>query len=223
MVDFRPRIYPLRRHQDATPAPKMQPGTISNDSQKMFDSCVAVSVMRRSSGSFGRIEIRLSCCDSQPIVFMNRSRLPGTPSVPFDAKSESPITARRVSGFGASASPGLGGVAGATAADTAEPSAIGPFLSPLPSSSDTAPLVINDFRSVSAQLRGPVSMNGCAVWPLTPPVTGDASRASGKAVIIPNRCVIACAGYGGATTGTDASVPIIRPMPLTSTTMLLPA
>src|SRR4051812_8533278 len=193
MVDLRPRIYPLRRHQEATPAPKMQPGTISNDSQKMFDSCVAVSVMRRSSGSFGRIEIRLSCCDSQPIVFMNRSRLPGTPSVPLAAKSESPITATRVSGLGASGSPGFGGAAGAAAADTAEPSGIGPFLSPFDSSSDTSPLVINDFRSVSAQLRGPVSMNDCATCALTPPLTGDASRASGNAVIMPNRCVIGCA------------------------------
>src|SRR3954470_134967 len=145
MVDLRPRIYPLRRHHDAIPAPKMQPGTISSDSQKMFDSCVAVSVMRRSSASFGRIEIRLSCCESQPMVFMNRSRLPGTPSVPLAAKSESPITAKRVSGFGASASPGLGGgAAAAAAADTADPRAIGPFLSPFDSSSETAPLVITD-------------------------------------------------------------------------------
>src|SRR3954452_7120446 len=215
MVDLRPRIYPLRRHQEATPAPKMQPGTISNDSQKMFDSCVAVSVMRRSSGSFGRIEIRLSCCDSQPIVFMNRSRLPGTPSVPLAAKSESPIIATRVSGFGASGWPGLGGVAPPAGADAADPSTIGPFLSPLPSSSDTAPLLRSVFRSVSAQLRGPVSMNDCAVWPLTPPLIGEASRASGNAVIMPKRWLIGCAGYGGATTGTDASVPIIRPMPLT--------
>src|SRR5437763_16428130 len=120
MVDFRPRIYPLRRHHDATPAPKMQPGTISSDSQKMFDSCVAVSIMRRSSASFGRIEIRLSCCDSQPIVFMNRSRLPGTPSVLLAAKSESPITATRVSGFGASGSPGVGGAGGVGDAEAAE-------------------------------------------------------------------------------------------------------
>ena len=62
----------------------------------------------------------------------------------------------------------------------ADPSAMGPFLSPLPSSSETSPLVNSDLRSVSAQLRGPVSTNGWAVWPLTPPLTGDASRASGK-------------------------------------------
>mgnify|MGYP003694443673 CR=1 FL=1 len=30
--------------------------------------------------SFGRIEIRFSCCDSQPTMFMNRSRLPWMPS-----------------------------------------------------------------------------------------------------------------------------------------------
>ena len=36
-------------------------------------------------------------------MLRNRSRLPCTPSQPFEAKSESPIAATRVSGFGASA------------------------------------------------------------------------------------------------------------------------
>ena len=36
--------------------------------------------------------------------------------------------------------------------------------------------------SVSAQLRGLVSTNVCAVWPLTPPLTGVTERASGNAV-----------------------------------------
>ena len=48
--------------------------------------------------------------------------------------------------------------------------------------------------SVSAQLCGLVSMNGCAVWPLTPPVTGVAARASGNAVRKLKRSVIGCAG-----------------------------
>ena len=57
--------------------------------------------MRRSSASFGRIEIRFSCCDSQPSVFMKRSRLPWMPSPALAAKSESPNTTTRVSGFAA--------------------------------------------------------------------------------------------------------------------------
>ena len=50
---------------------------------------------------------------------MNRSRLPWMPRPPFAAKSESPITTTRVSGFGAS-SPGFGGVAGGGAATAAD-------------------------------------------------------------------------------------------------------
>ena len=46
--------------------------------------------------------IRFSCCASQFTVFMNRSRLPSTPRYALAAKSESPIAATRVSGFGAS-------------------------------------------------------------------------------------------------------------------------
>ncbi len=44
--------------------------------------------------------------------------------------------------------------------------------------------------SVSAQLRGLDSTIGCAVCPLTPPLTGEASRASGNAVMTLNRAVI---------------------------------
>ena len=54
----------------------MKPGMISSDSHRMLFCCVAVSVIRRSSGSLARMAIRFSCCDSQPMVFRNRSRLP---------------------------------------------------------------------------------------------------------------------------------------------------
>ncbi len=138
-----------------------------------FVCCVAVSVRRRSSASFGRIEIRFSCCDSQPTVFMNRSRLPWMPSAPLAAKSESPITTTRVSGFGAS-------VArlrrrrrrrrGATPPRRSRPV---PSCRPSPRRATPCPVVISALMSVSAQLRGLVSMNGCAVWPFTPPCTGD--------------------------------------------------
>ena len=76
--------------------------------------------------------------------------------------------------------------------------------------------------SVSAQLRGLVSTNACAVWPLTPPVTGVTDRASGNAVMQLEPLGDRRATDSWRATGTDASVPISRPMPLTSTTMLLP-
>ena len=80
-------------------------------SQKMRSCWSAVSVIRRSSGSRGRIEIRFSCCASQFTAFMNRSRLPWMPSQPFEAKSESPNTTMRVSGLLVSS--GLAPAAGA--------------------------------------------------------------------------------------------------------------
>ena len=91
----------------------------------MADCWPDVRVTRRSLASFGRMEIRFSCCASQLIAFMNRSRFPGTPIAALEAKSESPMPNTRVSGFGASAAGGVllpdgaGGVAvaGAVAAD----------------------------------------------------------------------------------------------------------
>src|SRR5436309_9043309 len=88
------------------------------------------------------------------------------PRPPFAAKSESPMTTTRVSGLGASASPGLGGAAGVAAADTADAMATGPFLSPFDSSSATSPFNKRLLMSVSAQLLGLVSTNVCAMWPL---------------------------------------------------------
>src|SRR4051812_4095448 len=107
------------------------------------------------------------------------------------AKSASPKTTTRVSGFGASgAAPG----AAAAAAETAAAMVIGPCLSPLAALNDTLPLDNRLLRSDSAQLRGLVSTIPCAVWPLTPPDTGVAERAKGYAVMNLNRCVIACDG-----------------------------
>ena len=142
--------------------PKIDAGMISSESHWMFACCVAVSVMRRSSASLGRIEIRFSCCDSQPTMFMKRSRLPWIPSPEFAAKSESPMTTTRVSGFGASGgSPGFG--AAVELAETADPIDTGPFLSPFDSSSDTSPLASRLLMSASAQLLGLDSTNVCAV------------------------------------------------------------
>src|SRR6266446_3390915 len=149
MVVRSPRIYRLR-HQEYTPAPKTKPGMRISDRTVTLFCCAAVIVTRRSSGSLGRIEIRFSCCESQPIVFMNKSRLPGMPSADFDAKSESPNTTIRVSGLGAFASPGFG--ASDDGADTAAATVTGPGLSPLAASIETLPDVNNPLISDSAQL-----------------------------------------------------------------------
>src|SRR5581483_406551 len=195
-VDQRPRVfigYRLRHHE-YTPDAKMKPGMMTIDSQLMLACCVAVSVTRRSSGSFARIEIRFSCCESQPTMFMNRSRLPWMPSAEFDAKSESPMTATRVSGFGASGAAFASVAVDATL--TAQPMSTGPFLSPLLSSSETWPDVSRLLMSFSAQLRALVSTNACAVRPLTPPATGVHDRDIGNAVRKLNVpfFVIACDG-----------------------------
>src|SRR5207244_10306307 len=123
--------------------------------------------------------------------------------------------------FFSGSAPGFGGSDGPDAADTAAAIDTGPFLSPFDSSSDTCPDVISPLRSVSAQLRALVSAIVCAMWPLTPLITGTTDRASGNAVRSWNRAVIGCGGYVD-TTGTDSSVPISRPIPLASTTMSLP-
>src|SRR5579862_5073654 len=108
------------------------------------------------------------------------------------AKSESPKTTTRASGLGASAAAsGFGaGVAAVVGAATAAAIEIGPGLSPLSSSSFAWPVVRTVLMSVSAQLRAPVWTKDCAVWPLTPPGTGVADRASGYAVRRLKRSVI---------------------------------
>src|SRR5438034_9215797 len=120
------------------------------------------------------------------------------PRPPFPAKSESPTTATRVSGLGASGSSGFDPPGAAEAVDVAEAAAaivIGPFLSPFDSSSDTLPVASKSLISASAQLCGLVCANGCAVCPLTPPVTGVTERASGNAVTKLKFWVIGCDPY----------------------------
>jgi hypothetical protein len=67
---------------------------------------------------------------------MKRSLIPPALNSMFDAKSESPNTTSRVSGFGAELSPSGAGLASPTGADTAAAIDIGPGLSPAPSSCD---------------------------------------------------------------------------------------
>src|SRR5689334_14243608 len=129
----------------------------SSESHVMLVCCTAVIVTRRSSASFGRIAIRFSCCDNQPTVFMNRSRLPCMPRPAFPAKSESPKTATRVSGLGAlAAAPAVDAV---DDDDTADAIVIGPCLSPLGALNVTLPDASKPLTSDSAQLRGLVWTN----------------------------------------------------------------
>ena len=81
-----------------------------------------------------------------------------------------------------------------TGAETAAPMEIGPGLSPAASSSATSPVVSSALMSVSAQLRGLVSMNGLRGVAFDAAVPGAAERASGYAVRKLNRSVIGCAG-----------------------------
>ena len=108
----------------------MAPGMPSHASSATFRCACALRVRRRSSGSRGRMEIRFSCCASQLTVLRNRSRLPCTPSQPFEAKSESPMAATRVSGFGASAAGVLVSLAGLAPGPAAAASARQPTRRP---------------------------------------------------------------------------------------------
>ena len=75
---------------------------------------------------------------------MKMSRLPWMPSTPFDAKSESPTTTSAGLGLrcvGAGGASGFGQVQSVIGADTAEPMASGPGLSPAAASMVTSPVV----------------------------------------------------------------------------------
>src|ERR1039458_7871634 len=58
-------------------------------------NCAPVMVMRRSSGSFGRIEIRSSSEESQLMAFSARSRLPLKRMKVLAAHNELPTTTKR--------------------------------------------------------------------------------------------------------------------------------
>ncbi len=156
-----------------------------------------VSVSRLSPASFGRMAIRFSCCESQPTMFMKKSRLPEMLIATLDAKSESPITTTRVSGGLVSAGlspPGGVGSAAFTGCDAATPTLMGPRRSPPLASSSFGPsLAATLSMSVSAQLRSPVCTIGCAVTPPAP-VSAVTDRARGNAVSVSKRSVIGCGG-----------------------------
>src|SRR6476646_10505660 len=84
-------------HQVAMPKPTTASGKITTLSQNTALSFCAVKVSGRSSGAFGRIEIRSSSDDSQFTMFPKRSRLPSCREAIrlFDAQNEVPVTITR--------------------------------------------------------------------------------------------------------------------------------
>src|ERR1700737_4896785 len=148
-------------------------------------------------------------------MLTNRSEFPGTPMMAFDTKSESPITAMRVCGLAgvlpAGATPAAAAGTSLASSLTVKPIVMGPLRSPDFSSKLTLPPASSDFTSDSDQLRSlvcrrfwTVSLGFALACPLT-------DWARGYAVIIVKSFVMGCDGYGGATTGTEESVPSILP------------
>src|SRR5438094_10526307 len=88
------RTYLLRHHAD-TPATTTISGSRNWLVVRTQLSCARVMVTRRSSCSFGRIEIKSSSDDSQSIVFSARSLLPLKRIKEFAAQEELPMTTNR--------------------------------------------------------------------------------------------------------------------------------
>src|SRR5438094_9324405 len=88
------RTYLLRHHAD-TPAITTTSGSRNWLVVRTQLSCARVMVIRRSSCSFGRIEIKSSSDDNQSIVFNARSLLPLKRMNELVAQEELPITTKR--------------------------------------------------------------------------------------------------------------------------------
>src|SRR5579863_6349555 len=82
-------------HQTNTPANTIISGNRNWLTLRTQASCPRVMVMRRSSCSFGRIEIKSSSEPSQSIVFKARSLLPLKLMKEFSAQDALPITTNR--------------------------------------------------------------------------------------------------------------------------------
>src|SRR5256885_8017517 len=114
--NFSFRFYRRRHHTDA-PAKITTSGSMNWLLIRTHWNWALVIVIRRSSGSFGRIEIKSSSDESQFTVFNAKSRFPLKPKNPLAAHSELPITTKRPCEFSL---PGL--------YVPAAPIGIGPFL-----------------------------------------------------------------------------------------------
>src|SRR5262245_59593984 len=132
----------------------------------MVDIWPLVRDRRRSSGSFGRIEIRSSSEDSQFIMLRNRSRFPLKRMMLLATQPEEPVTTKRPSFFPASAglgSPGLPLAGGALSAFMVPATAMvnGPFLF-----LEGSILISGDVRFVVAKLLPLVASSFSAVAPV---------------------------------------------------------
>ena len=159
---------------------------MSSDSQKMWRCWSAVSVIRRSSGSRGRIEIRFSCCDSQfdGVHEQVAVALDAEPAVRGEvgvADHHDPrLRLAGVLGFGAGGAAPATSVAGA---DTAAASETGPGLSPLSVARHLALAASALDVGLAPSCCGLVSTNVCAVRAgRRRRSTGVTDRASGYAV-----------------------------------------
>ena len=141
---------------------------------------LAVSVMRRSCGSRGRIEMRFSCCDEPvdgveeevAVALESQPAVGGEVGVPEDHHAG--LGLGGVLGFGAS---GRGRRVGRRRRHRGR-ERTGPALSPFSISRLTSPVVLSALMSVSPQLFGLVSTSVCGNLPLVPPVMGATDLAS---------------------------------------------
>src|SRR5690242_13927614 len=85
----------LLRHQTENPAITTASGNRNWLVMRTQFICALVIVIRRSSGSFGRMEIKSSSDDSQFIAFSARSRFPLKLIKEFAAHCELPTTTNR--------------------------------------------------------------------------------------------------------------------------------
>ena len=89
----------LLRHQTENPAITTASGNKNWLVMRTQFICAFVIVIRRSSGSFGRIEIKSSSEESQFIAFIARSLLPLNVRNELATQEELPTTTKRPSEF----------------------------------------------------------------------------------------------------------------------------
>src|SRR5713101_4346691 len=88
-------VYYLLRHQTETPAKTTISGNKNWLVRRTQFICARVMVMRRSSGSLGRMEIKSSSEESQFMAFRAKSELPLKLMKELAAQAELPMTTKR--------------------------------------------------------------------------------------------------------------------------------
>ena len=89
----------LLRHHTERPASKSAPGKRNWLLRRTQLNCAPVMLTLRSSGGFGRMEIKSSSEESQFIAFIARSLLPLNERKEFATQEELPTTTKRPSEF----------------------------------------------------------------------------------------------------------------------------